>query len=1460
MVNKTEALNILFNNTFIKTDQNKPYPKELTDMLETLEYLNHNLIRGKLRGEFIHLDDLVRLARRYYKELGKLESSTFNNIMKIGLLNIYNYKPLQFLTGSLKQHVEWINRITSELSKDERGKKMLELIGIDKLPYAYNAAKSKKFDELNNYKKTMVINELASQDGFDLAFALKYYELADRNLDKELTTKIRKDIKEKKKELRAFYRVNKGKDIIEKVRELDKWFDIYKSSLSSSYKEYADTEMLSTFIHDGSMHQFIRNGLANNVKGLIELRRRKEELKLKGLPNDKIVNKIEEVREEIRQKYYDLVHDYKSTDLFKWGFGLYSVSSKVLIDIMNKYSQVMAGKVSVENGNEIIDYVRGRELGRHSKMLPQPEYMAGLLMTELSPDPKFKVNRIRMAEEFKTHPELKEAYDTLRTWLIKKPYDAGVLTKLFAGWTTKTAAGDIEFARPYIASNKELIDFTNTLKKIMEAENKGGIPIKVTDYFRISPREELAIHDLTILKKKVPILTAAFEGVKTPDGNALMTEVYQIRSTSQKNSDVFNKANEHAENMKQVVKDKFIYSPGSIIFDQINNNYNNLASRLYNYAAVFMERNNGFRRSERDGEITLKEVDPLYREKYELIKFELEKELADKSLIKIPYINKSITRREYFDLILKEAEQINKDNFETHLVNKSNEDLFEKSYLQYGKLYDKDGYIDIDIAKKMLTANMFNKNIYLGMNYLNKIQFWNSVYKSKIEPLKFFNMYLRNEVMDYIPKNKLSELIEDPTFHKLMSNIISERPLDRIAANFYKRFNNNNLENLPFSDISNSDRNWYLTNIWKLEPNAYKDIGHYQFNKYWHHTNHDKKIVRKWEEEYLNKLIKEGKITDPEVLDLMMFKYNELEGNEGTNSLRDIIFTNEITQENVENKRLKLAQAEHRGDKSLPGWSLDRDILLNYQLKAIDKYHKLYSYLIADINIQNFVKRRAMGEYTEDWRDFLYNDAMTSIGLPTLFPKEWMERKSLKIGNSPYLVFTDQFWKDKFEPIFNKYFGHKSPIVSKLGQLTPEQLSKLSKAHINRIKQIEDMDFVHKIVRLSQLEAKWSFLSLLTHTKYPIYNIVGGLENTLANIGSLSMYRAKNKSWLRENIFLGWEQKKIEEFVDQHYGADQMLKNEVPYMKIFQSGKFREFMSDTFNFLTKNKYDESKIREIASKHNISNALFDAVAYPARKSEMFLRRNAWLSHYINARNMLNATGLSMEYDHPWLLEIANKGVSATQFLYNNASRAPFNRTPMGKIYGRFQHWAWKSMGFRNQVFKTIGELGYRPGTAEFERAKRFMTMDLFILALATIFPASLFDSTLAPPLNYLQNFSEFIFGDEKERDRAFYGYLPYPANILQPISPPALRPLPTVFKFILDGDLDKVGYDAVSWMPFGRMTRSVVRSYESPNMMIDNFTGLPVVKVSRMKREAREDEKKGVVKYQQPLPSAISGIF
>ena len=124
-----------------------------------------------------------------------------------------------------------------------------------------------------------------------------------------------------------------------------------------------------------------------------------------------------------------------------------------------------------------------------------------------------------------------------------------------------------------------------------------------------------------------------------------------------------------------------------------------------------------------------------------------------------------------------------------------------------------------------------------------------------------------------------------------------------------------------------------------------------------------------------------------------------------------------------------------------------------------------------------------------------------------------------------------------------------------------------------------------------------------------------------------------------------------------------------------------------------------------------------------------------------------------------------------------------------------------------------------------------------------------------PWNWIQDTSDWIFGDEKERNRAFFGTWPRAIAPLQTVTPPILRLPISSMRAILEDDWSKVAdYYAYTMFPFGRIIRDLHgpnNLIENPMSIVDKWTGLPVISATRASKALREGEERDV-----PTPGAF----
>jgi hypothetical protein len=416
---------------------------------------------------------------------------------------------------------------------------------------------------------------------------------------------------------------------------------------------------------------------------------------------------------------------------------------------------------------------------------------------------------------------------------------------------------------------------------------------------------------------------------------------------------------------------------------------------------------------------------------------------------------------------------------------------------------------------------------------------------------------------------------------------------------------------------------------------------------------------------------------------------------------------------------------------------------------------------------------------------------------------------------------------------------------------------------------------------LSALEGKFEMMSLLFHPKTFITNIYGGGANTITDVGLKPFTQALSDGWWKDNV---WGEnttytirdsasdkvivKKItnrrewEEWQAFIGTFEDMLVNEAIKDIRFQNKSFilpfEQAAKRVNNYLGRNgrptnkkskkeydDYADLTLNEAAREAGVYDAVNRAGATFMKSSEFILRSRTWDAAYINARNILGEFGNQLPFDSPILIEIANRTVAASQFIYHATQRPNIANSSMGRIMTRFHPYAWNSIGRRIKAYRGAGSEEWSGGVKT-KRAQRQLTADMMSLALANVFVASIFDYALSPPMNWMQDFSMLLFGDKEERERAFFSQYPHP--ILSPLSivtPPAARFVLAPVTALLNQDIDNlVKFQAATYLPFGRFGRDVYRTYQSPAMVGERMFGLPIHTVHKLRRDqikAREAE-------------------
>ena len=526
-------------------------------------------------------------------------------------------------------------------------------------------------------------------------------------------------------------------------------------------------------------------------------------------------------------------------------------------------------------------------------------------------------------------------------------------------------------------------------------------------------------------------------------------------------------------------------------------------------------------------------------------------------------------------------------------------------------------------------------------------------------------------------------------------------------------------------------------------------------------------------------------------------------------------------------------------ENHIEGWSTAPEAYLDYTQSITKTFYRNLGQILSRETINEFAKQHKdmPTDLRTSWMNYFKLYAQQSLGFPAIIPKEMFDNDKMKIKGTLYGSLADNRVATRFDQI-----GRKLGLVGK-GKGLPPELKSLDKVS------------AQAVINLGNMEAKYALATLLAHPKSSIGNYLGGSQMTIVNAGFNNFIKAKKLDYLRKTIdpeFKSWEDVNrwvrelgiIEEFIIREIGANPQLTG----------ANWQAFLKD-FRRAVKKDPDlpDISFRDLMKKHNLGKGMMDVAGKFMSLPERALRRDSFIAHYIQARDKLG--GRTLPKDHPYLIEMGKKGVKATQFLYSVPFRPMFAGTAMGKVISRFQLWAWNSVRYRNTIIREAALRGISQGSPEFGRFKRLMIADTLSLALGSMFMYSLFGSQMPQPYAWFQDLGDWLFGNEEERDRAFFGAYPGKLAPLQLITPPSFRLTGPILNGLINDDWEKMAnYYTWTMFPFGRLARDLVGPgglTENPYYGLDKLTGLPIVGAKRISTKRKKEEEKGTEFWTPP---------
>ena len=491
------------------------------------------------------------------------------------------------------------------------------------------------------------------------------------------------------------------------------------------------------------------------------------------------------------------------------------------------------------------------------------------------------------------------------------------------------------------------------------------------------------------------------------------------------------------------------------------------------------------------------------------------------------------------------------------------------------------------------------------------------------------------------------------------------------------------------------------------------------------------------------------------------------------------------------------------------------------------------------------LKKAGYENNTDVWSDFLYIYLKNSLGHPSLLTdriqKSINKGDPLKLKRNPYYLTTDYSVTNALEKLYQTGKFNKMPMLRNAPEDPAARRDYL----------------VRRLHELGVMEAKYNLLTLLANTGSMMTNLYGGATQTIGSASFKSFIDGKKNSVVTERLLKDQKgnftlffkngnavknRKDLRKYFEEAGILDNYLQNELEYNKALSDAitgmgkQGKNFLRDIRAALKRGERNESML-EIAERYGVKDKMLRAGGFFMQFGERVNRFDAFVSHALKAQERLGPYASNTSLKDPFIFEAGLKGIETTQFLYHNAFRPAFMTTATGKVLSRFKLFAFQSVRTRKEFYKQAKAYGFKEGTPEYERFKDLFLTDLFGYAMAGAFMYSLFDTALPPPWDWMQDTADLLFGDKKERDRAFYGTLPRPIAPLQVALPPIAR-FPQTFVELIQGDWEKFSdYTVHTMYPFGRMVYAAKKTKERPERFVHNFFRLPTDKISyRIKRE------------------------
>ena len=561
--------------------------------------------------------------------------------------------------------------------------------------------------------------------------------------------------------------------------------------------------------------------------------------------------------------------------------------------------------------------------------------------------------------------------------------------------------------------------------------------------------------------------------------------------------------------------------------------------------------------------------------------------------------------------------------------------------------------------------------------------------------------YSKNSEQEFLIYKNGFPSIEATVYQRINRVIESSKDLEMIDNNGYKLSsglsNDSIMKTLKLAEVYNETvqhkgKDVLRRDLKKLDPKRLRSYLFGSKNKpgildtiqkshgigtiekgYFPHMGHPRAVIEGYVKE---KMVNKGADKDGAMEEMTRAELNYL-GRERADGGGMMEFQNFLLNQGYVQPGVKTKSAQNltpnmkSRSADLPHYLKNVNVLNNYATQAIRLRYNAMMALSNHVTIRNFDKAKNLNgtplmgntKNQEHWGRFLRLLSLKDSGGSHVLPEQWLSDKSFPISKAYKHLTEGELYKTAKKA--GKFFGNEDLFLAK--DLSGKATIEANSARLNH---------------LANLEAKISTSTLLANTRGVTYNITGGSVNTIINAGFDNFRKSFDYKYLRGVIpdpkakkgkqdtrgrdwFIDWAKKHgvIETFWTNELAGNPNIRSmRIGNVlggkgggEIFSKGLYKRLLEA--GPLSKNKpKDQKTMTEILKEFGVDAKANELGGWFMKTAEVELRLRGFISHYLKAREVFDSQGKHFKADDPFLIEMALKGVTGTQYLYNNTFRS------------------------------------------------------------------------------------------------------------------------------------------------------------------------------------------------------------